>query len=205
MSFAFNFMKKTLALAFAITAIAACSDSEQTSTPKPRGYPRIILPQKNYQNVGENYCNFSFQYPTYANIEHDTLFFDQAAPSDCWFNLKVPSLNAVVHFSYYAISGKNTHEKLRNDAFNLAGKHNIKADYIDELPIRKPNNVSGFVFNIEGPAACPFQFYLTDSTRNFVRGALYFNSEMRPDSLAPVIDFLKTDIMQMINTFEWKK
>jgi gliding motility-associated lipoprotein GldD len=196
-------MKQSLFLSIVlISLITACE--EPTFTPKPRGFPRVILPEKGYQKFGENYCGFTFDYPKYASIEQDTLFFDEKAPSDCWFNIKVPSLNAVIYCSYYDIDGKNTFEKLRGDAFNLAGKHNLKADYIDELPVNKPNGISGFVFNIEGPAACPFQFYLTDSTRRFMRGALYFNAQARPDSLKPVVEFIKTDIMQMINTFEWK-
>jgi gliding motility-associated lipoprotein GldD len=185
-----------------VSIVTACE--ETVYTPKPRGYPRVVFPEKAYQKFDANYCRFSFEYPAYASIERDTLFFEEKAPSDCWFNIKVPNLNAVIYCSYYDIGGKNTYDKLRNDAFTLAGKHNLKADFIDELPVKKPNGVSGFVFNIEGPAACPFQFYLTDSTKRFVRGALYFNTQARPDSLKPVVEFMKTDVMQLINTFEWR-
>ena len=181
------------------------SCEETIYTPKPRGFPRVVYPEKAYQPFNENYCQFTFQYPKYALIQRDTLFFDEKPPSDCWFNIQIPSLNATVHCSYYAIDKTNTYEKLRADAFALAGKHNSKADYIDELPIKKPNNVSGFVFDIQGPAASPFQFYLSDSTHHFLRGALYFNAQVRPDSLAPVFDFVKKDVMEMINTFEWRK
>lgn len=197
-------IKKLLFCTFVLSfLIIACE--EPTYTPKPRGFPKVVLPVKGYQKFDEKYCQFTFEYPKYAKIEQDTLYFDEKAPSNCWFNIRVPELNAEIHCSYYPIDKKNTFEKLKDDAFQLAGKHNVKADYIDELPIRKPNNVSGFVFNIEGPAACPFQFYLTDSTRHFMRGALYFDAKSRPDSLKPIIDFVKTDMMQMINTFEWNQ
>jgi len=177
---------------------------EATYTPKPRGFPRVVYPEKAYRSFDTNYCRFTFQYPVYAEVVRDTMFFGEKPPSDCWFNIVIPSLNATVHCSYYAIGGKNTYDKLRGDAYALAGKHNSKADYIDELPVRKPNGVSGMVFDIQGPAASPFQFYLTDSTNHFLRGALYFNSQVRPDSLAPVFDFVKKDVMEMINTFEWR-
>ena len=196
---------KKFLFVFIILSLFITACEEPTYTPKPRGYPKITLPTKAYQKFDEKYCQFTFEYPTYATIEQDTLFFDEKAPSDCWFNIKVKGLNAEIHCSYYNIDGKNTFEKLKGDAFQLAGKHNIKADYIDELPISKPNKVNGFVFNIEGPAACPFQFYLSDSTRHFMRGALYFDAKSRPDSLKPIIDFMKTDMMQMVNTFEWSK
>ena len=195
-------LKNVLPIAI-LLAFMGCE--ETVNSPKPRGYPRVTLPAKAYQKFDEKYCQFSFEYPVYAKIEQDTLFFDEKAPSACWFNIKVPSLNAEIHCSYFNIDKKNTLEKLRGDAFQLVGKHNIKADYIDELPINKPNKVSGFVFNIEGPAASPFQFYLTDSSRHFMRGALYFDAKSRPDSLKPIIEFMKTDMMQMVNTFEWNK
>lgn len=196
---------KKFLFVFTILSLFITACEEPTYTPKPRGYPKVTLPAKGYQKFDEKYCQFTFEYPTYATIEQDTLFFDEKAPSDCWFNIKVKALNAEIHCSYYNIGGKNTFEKLKGDAFQLAGKHNIKADYIDELPISKPNKVNGFVFNIEGPAACPFQFYLSDSTQHFMRGALYFDAKSRPDSLKPIIDFMKTDMMQMVNTFEWSK
>ncbi len=188
---------------FFILLLTQCD--EPSYTPKPRGFPRIVLPEKGYQSFKENYCAFTFEYPKYAVIEQDKLFFDDKAPSDCWFNIKIASLNAVVHCSYYKIEGQNTFEKLRGDAFQLVGKHNVKADFIEETAIRNNKNVSGFLFNITGPAACPFQFYLTDSTKNFMRGALYFDAAARPDSLAPAIEFLKVDIVQMVSSFEWKK
>lgn len=173
-------------------------------TPKPRGFPKIDFPAKAYQSFTEGYCGFTFDYPTYALIQQDTLFFDQKPVHPCWFDLLIPSLDAKIHCSYYPISAENSFDDLLTDAFEMANKHNLKANYIDEMRIQKENGVSGLVFNIDGPAASPFQFYLTDSTSHFLRGALYFNTQARPDSLAPVVDFVKKDILNMINTFEWK-
>jgi gliding motility-associated lipoprotein GldD len=201
---AFNKMKLTylLFLAFCFSIIAC---EETVYTPKPRGYPRVVLPEKAYQKFDAKYCSFVFDYPKYATIERDSLFFDQKAPSECWFNIKIASLNATIYCSYYDINAKNPLEKLKGDAFQLAGKHNVKADYIDEFPINKPNKVSGFIFDIQGPAACPFQFYLTDSTNRFMRGALYFNAASKPDSLKPIVEFLKKDVIQLVNSFEWTR
>ena len=99
--------------------------------------------------------------------------------------------------------GPDKLEELKTDAFELADWHNKRANYIDEMIIQKGNSVSGFAFLIEGPAASPFQFYLTDSTEHFLRGSLYFNTEARPDSLAPVYEFIEEDLVHMIETFEW--
>ncbi|MBL7818786.1 MAG: hypothetical protein JNL70_27555 [Saprospiraceae bacterium] len=197
-------ISQIILLPFALCLLLiACG--EDSFTPKPRGYPRVFLPEKSYRDFDTNFCAFKFQYPTYAQIEQKSLFFDEKPPSNCWFNITVPSLNAEIHFSYYDIKGKTEFEKLRKDAFELAGKHVVKADYIDDHAFVTSKGVRGFAFDIQGPAACPYQFYMTDSTRHFLRGALYFNAKMQPDSLAPMITFMKQDLVKMMETFEWKK
>lgn len=197
--------KKYFTIVF-LNTIILLSCGEETYTPKPRSFPRVEYPAKVYQKFDTSFCKFTFAYPQYARFQRDSFnFFDNKTPSECWFSLHVPTLNVAIYFSYYNIDGNNTLAKLRDDAYKLAGKHNIRADYIDELPISKPNKVGGVAFDIQGPAGCPFQFFVTDSTRHFLRAALYFNAKARPDSLAPVVNFMKTDLMEMINTFEWKK
>ena len=117
----------------------------------------------------------------------------------------MPDLNATIYCSYYPITPKSTFTQLRDDAHRLASEHNRKADYIDELPIQNPKSrVTGMVYDIEGAAASPFQFYLTDSTRHFLRGSVYFNTQARPDSLAPMIEFVKKDVIELVNSFQWK-
>jgi len=182
---------------------ASCTE-DPVYSPKPRGFPKVEFPEKAYQSFHESYCNIVFEYPNYAKVIKDTLFFNEKPVHPCWFDLHIPEFKARVHCSYYPISKTNTFDKLRADAFKMVGKHNMKAEFIQEYPIEKPNGVKGVVFDIEGPAASPFQFYLTDSTTHFLRGALYFNTQARPDSLAPIYEFVKTDIMHMVNTFEWK-
>lgn len=180
----------------------ACN--EIPATPKPRAYPRVHYPAKAYQAFDENYCNFTFQYPTYAEIQQDTNFFNEKPKHPCWFDIYMPDFESRIYCSYYPIKGIKDFEELKKDAFDLVDWHNKKANYIDELPIKRPNHVSGYAFMLDGPAASPMQFYLTDSTHHFLRGALYFNTEVNPDSMAPVYEFVKKDILKMIETFEWK-
>lgn len=189
-------------LVFISLYLFSCQD-EVIYSPKPRAYPKVIYPGKSYQKFDKDYCKFIFEYPTYANVKQEKTFFEEAPIDPCWFDLDYESLNATIHCSYYPLDKKNTLEKLKGDAFSLAGKHNVKANYIDELPIKKPNNVEGFVFDIDGPVASPFQFYLTNGSTHFMRASLYFNTQIRPDSIAPVLDFIKEDMMHMVNTFEW--
>ncbi len=188
--------------AFLFLVLLSSCGEEPVITPKPRAFPKVEFPDRTYHNFDANYCGFRFEYPQYAIVEQDTSFFDEKPVDPCWFDLRIPAFDARLHCSYHPI--EEDFDKLRSDAFSLANKHNIKANYIDELPIEKPNGVKGFVFNIEGPVASPFQFYLTDAEdKHFLRASLYFHTQARPDSLAPVLDFVKTDLMHMINTFEW--
>ncbi|HEY1061271.1 MAG TPA: gliding motility lipoprotein GldD, partial [Daejeonella sp.] len=64
--------------------------------------------------------------------------------------------------------------------------------------------VYGIYYSIDGNTASSVQFFLTDSTKNYLRGALYFNEQPRLDSIQPVLDFVKKDIDQMIKTFKWR-
>lgn len=184
--------------------LSACE--EHVAVPKPRAYPRVFYPKKEYKPFDATYCHFTFDQPVYSTVQQDTSFFGKRAGNDCWFNLDVPTLNAKIYCSYYPITGRARFDELMSDAFELAQKHNVKASYIEEITIHRPaDHVHGIVFNIEGPAASSYQFFLTDSTSNFLRGALYFNTQTRPDSLAPVLDFMKKDVNRMVQTLRWKE
>ncbi len=173
-------------------------------TPKPRAFPRVVYPEKVYQDFDKKDCPFTFQYPAYAQIDQTQAYFDDEPINPCWFDIYIPDFDSRLHCSYYPVGEEKDLETLKTDAFELVDWHNKKANYIEELIIQKANKVSGFAFDINGPAASPFQFYVTDSTRHFLRGALYFNTQARPDSLAPIVDFVKNDILYMLETFEWK-
>ncbi len=190
--------------AFCLTFLLAACD-EYVPVPKPRAYPRVIYPEKSYRPFDQGYCNFTFDLPTYAVVERDTTFFDERPASDCWFNITVPALNAAIYCSYYPVTSRARLDKLVEDAFTMANKHNIKANYIDQIPVhRDENHVHGIIFSIDGPTASAYQFFVTDSTENFLRGALYFNTQARPDSLAPVLAFMKEDVNRMLGTLKWE-
>jgi gliding motility-associated lipoprotein GldD len=200
----YAFSNTLLLLLFAVVAFTACE--ENTAVPRPRAYPRVVYPKKEYAPFNEGYCDFTFDLPKYARVDHDTMFFNEKAKSDCWFNILVPGLNAKIYCSYYPISDRKDFDGLVKDAYEMTNKHNIKASFIEELPIhRKEDHVHGVVFNVEGPAASSYQFFLSDSTRHFLRGALYFNTQARPDSLAPVVAFMKTDLDRLVRTLKWGK
>ena len=169
-------------------------------TPKPRGYFRITFPDKKYQTYSDH-CPYTFDYPTYATITPDR----SSMAKPCWINVVYPQFGGKIHLSYQAISSKKVFNELIEDARTFAFKHTVKATAIDESFISYPDKkVYGILYAIDGNAASSMQFFLTDSIRNYVRGALYFNERPRLDSIQPVLDFIKKDIDRMIRSFKWK-
>ena len=149
-------------------------------------------------------CPFTFEKPTYTEYVKDSMFFDEKPIHPCWFDLKLSELNGAIHFSYYPMESRRQFDNLISDAFKLSGKHNKKANYIDERPFNLGDGVSGIVFELEGPVASPFQFFITDSTNHFLRGSLYFNAKVNRDSIKPIYEFVRADILQLIEGFEWE-
>jgi gliding motility-associated lipoprotein GldD len=70
--------------------------------------------------------------------------------------------------------------------------------------LRDSVKVYGLIYDIEGNTASSLQFYVTDSTKHFIRGALYFNVRPNIDSVKIVLEFLKKDVLHLIQTLQWK-
>lgn len=193
-------MKKltnSLVLLLVFFMAVACGD--KNPQPKPRGYFRIDLPEKQYVTL-DTMRRYSFEYPVYSTITPDPLSPDEKD----WANVVFPRFKGTIHLSYKEIDA-NLSEYLE-DAYLMITKHITKASGIrDSVVINKDRNVYGLVYFLEGEGvASPLQFYLTDSTEHFLRGSMYFNVYPNNDSLQPVIDFLTDDVRHIINTLKWK-
>lgn len=180
-----------------IMVFSACTGNNYS--PKPRGYFNIEMPKKVYKTFN-NGCAFSFDYPVYAEMVKD----NGKDTRPCWYNLSFTQFNGRLHLTYYDVSSKKEYEGLVEDARTFAFKHTVKANSIDQKLINYPEKkVYGVYYAIEGNTASSVQFFLTDSTRHYFRGALYFNERPQYDSIQPVVSFIKKDIDRMISTFKW--
>lgn len=173
-------------------------------TPKPTGYYAISFPEKKYQLFNQPGYPYSFEYPVYATITKDSTFFDGTAENPWWINIDFPQFNGRIYVSYKEI-GKNKFDTLIANAFTLTGKHTAKAYSINDSLLTNPYNVRGVFFTVGGDVATANQFFLTDSTRHFLRGALYFDAAPNADSLNIVNQFLIEDVKHLINSFSWRK
>ncbi len=177
------------------------SSCDRSSTPLPRGYFRIALPEKEY-TLFDSVFPYTFHYPTYAHITPDS----RASAEPYWADLVFPDFRASLHLSYKPVTGEDELFAYIEDGRNFLNRHIPKASGFQErIFSNEENDVYGILYEIRGrEAASPLQFYLTDSTNHFLRGALYFNVTPNNDSLAPVIRFISDDIRVLMETLQWK-
>lgn len=194
-----------------ISLVARCSllfvffwSCNSPYVPKPTGYFKIDFPQKAYQTFNEPGFPYTFEYPVYAKIIRDSSFFGDTPENPWWINVEFPQFNGRVYVSYKEI-GEYKLDKLLNDAYNLTNKQSVKASAINDSIFVTANDIHGTYFKVSGDVATANQFFLTDSTRHFLRGALYFDTTPNQDSLKPVNQFLVQDLMHLINTFKWTR
>ena len=82
-------------LPFILLLAFACNN---TNPPKPRGYFRISLPEKEYSQI-DTTLPYQFERPQYARLKSDK--GDQSQPY--WGNLVFPRFEAKIHLSYKKI------------------------------------------------------------------------------------------------------
>jgi len=193
--------KKTSAKPVATAIIFLCISltSCVEYTPKPRGFFRIDLPAANYASLDLPELPYLFNVSRFATVE-----LPPSSESAEWLNLSYEALQAKIYCSYRAVTPR-TLAAVENECRELV-EHSVKnAIAITEQSYENPDiHIYGTLFRIEGETASPVQFMLTDSSHHFFRGALYYHCKMNVDSLAPVNLYLRDDIVELMQSFQWK-
>jgi gliding motility-associated lipoprotein GldD len=192
--------KKNSAIIFLPVLLLFMLSCEKQYLPKPLGYNRLELPVPEYYALPDS-LPYSFEYSKYARLLDDS----SAINEPYWIELYYPMLKSNIHITYKRLNkSQKLLKELSDDAYRLTAKHQIKAYAINEVITKTPSGKTAVIAELEGEVPSQFQFTITDSTKNFLRGALYFNTKVQNDSLAPAIEYMKKDIMHLINTLEWK-
>ncbi len=179
-----------------VILFSACRQDYQ---PKPLGYNRLILPEPAYR-LSPDTLPYRFEYSRYAKFLNDTSWVSDKH----WVEIYYPEMKANIHITYKRIQNLRQLKEYFNDAFVLTAKHQIKANAIDEIIVKTPSGKTATVAELTGEVPSQFQFTITDSTRHFLRGAVYFYTKVNNDSLAPAIEYVKKDAMHLINTLDWR-
>jgi gliding motility-associated lipoprotein GldD len=189
-------------LGFLLTLISCgkATEEEKSAMPRPKGFPKLVMPNHQYKTL-EHGHPFTFDISSYAVVKKDTVYF--AEPH--WLYIYYPRWDAFIQLTYKPVlQDKERLQKMIRDSYLLASKHQMKATRIDEGLITTLSGRKAAVIELEGEVATSFQFIVTDSTKHFIRGAVYFNTATKNDSLAPVIRYLKQDALHLIQTLQWK-
>ena len=193
-------MKSVVALLFVLIVALAATSCSKEYQPKPKGYNRIPLPDTLYRALPDT-LPYQFQYSRAATLMKDTSWIRERH----WVEIYYPTLKANVHITYKKLlNSEQLLKEFLNDAYVLTAKHQIKANAINETIVTRKDRKVAVIAEIEGEVPSQFQFTMTDSTKNFLRGALYFNTKVQNDSLKPAIDFMKKEMMKIVNTLEFK-
>lgn len=189
-----------LLCAFSALTFSCSKTNENDYVPRPKGYNKLILPKVQYQSLKGDYP-YSFDISAYAKVLPDTVSW--AEPH--WIYIYYPSWKAFIQITYKDLtkpSNKLTY--LIDDAYKLAFKHQGKASHIQDYVLTTKSGKKAGVFELEGEVATSLQFYISDSTKHYLRGAVYVRTATENDSLAPIIQFLKKDAIHLIETLRWK-
>lgn len=194
---------KTINLSLFISILLlmfSCAENE-THIPKPYGFLRVELPNHEYKKTDSLGCPYQFEHSKLSEIKSNP------GQSSCNKNIEYSNFKATIHLSYIQIDDSlKSINQLIEDSRKFAYGHQVKAASIGtEMVINPEDKIYGLKYEITGDAASPLQFYITDSTNHFLRGALYFNATPNYDSLKPYIDFIHEDIKHLITTAKWVK
>lgn len=190
---------KGINLPVILIAVITCACDTRDYIPKPKGYNRIDLPGHEYLNLPDT-LPYRFEYSSHALLLKDTSWISE----ENWIEIYYPDLNADVHITYKPLN--NDLDLLREyleDSYFLTAKHQVKAYSIDDIIMTNPRGMTFSIAELEGEVPSQFQFVCTDSVKHFLRGALYFNTKVNNDSLRPAIEYVKVDILHMMNTLQW--
>jgi gliding motility-associated lipoprotein GldD len=191
-------------LAASLIFSCALTGCREIAVPKPRGHFRIDLPEHHYVQFPYEHISklpLSFEYPEYGRLA----FQNEPGSDPGWFNIEFPAYKAIIYLTYKDV--KNDLDSLLDQSYALNVKSHVsKADAIKEQVFsNSENKVYGILYDLKGNTASSVEFFVTDSLKHYLRGSLYFASAPNADSLAPVIDFFRTDIVHLIETLKWKQ
>jgi gliding motility-associated lipoprotein GldD len=177
------------------------SGCEGEYTPKPKGYNRIVLPEQEYQALPDTLPYF-FEYSKHAKLQKDTSWIAE----DYWMKIIYPQFDASIELTYKPLFNSDSLlYHFFETSYRLTSQHKTKAYSIEETGLVIPNGDMAIVAELTGEVPSQMQFYTSDSTMHFLRGALYFKTATQNDSLKPVIEFIKEDILHLLMTLRWDK
>ncbi|HRB72117.1 gliding motility lipoprotein GldD [Flavobacterium sp. WV_118_3] len=188
-----NRILKNTAFALLMTAGLLLTACKGDVVPKPKAYLSLEYPKPEYTPFNDG-CAFTF------DVNNRTKITKKGA---CGFDISYPNMKGTIYIDYKPVN--NNIDVLLRDAQKLTYEHVIKADDIQEQPfINGREKVYGMFYQVGGNAATNAQFYVTDSTRHFIVGSVYFYTKPNFDSIMPAASYIKNDMRKIMESLRWK-
>ena len=217
-------------IVFAVAAVLLAGCGGGDYTPKPQAYLRIDMPEHKYwlvdtlptsingQPMPSVVLPFLFEANDSAELtlkkprQVATFMADGSVKPDrikydeVWLDISYPQWGGVVYLTYKRLDGPADLRGQTDTSSRLLEKHYQMASGVEEQAYSDPDNhVYATLFHLRGDkVASTCQFYATDSTRHFLRGALFLNRSPNNDSLAPVLNYIQEDIEHLVETLRWR-
>lgn len=188
-------------ICFALAAMlfAGCGGGDYT--PKPQAYIRIDMPEHSYTVCDTAVLPFTFEVGDAVELNHK-----KNTAGEVWLDLNYPQWDGVVYLTYRRLHSPADLRGQIDTSSRYLEQHYQFASGVEEQGYSDPDNrVFGTVNYLRGnKVASTCQFWLTDSTRNYLRGALFLNRIPNNDSLAPVLNYIQEDIEHLVETLRWR-
>lgn len=195
--------KKILLFVLGALALLTACHRHNDATPKPQAYLRIDMPAQSYTLYDTLALPFTFERSDLAQVEWKKNP-DRAA--DRWFTLHYPAQKGYVFLSYKSIRGPQDLRAQIDTTYRFVQDNFGYSSGVDENQfVNRGQHLYGTTYHLKGQnVASTYQFYVTDSVRHFLRGALYIDCTPNNDSLAPVLEYIRGDINHFIESIRWR-
>lgn len=195
----------------AVTLLVSCG-GDDTPQPKPKAYLRIDMPHRHYVEVDTLRPTESPDMKPIPSpfhfIMNDYAILTRAKQnaSSTAIELYYPEWKGYVTMMYKHIRGTDDLRAQIDTAIRMLSFHQQVASGIDETLIQAPDNhVYATVWSISGRnVATTYQFIATDSTAHFLHGEIIIDQTPNNDSLAPMLEYMQTDVDNLIKTLRWR-
>ncbi|MCF0210152.1 MAG: hypothetical protein HUK18_02370 [Bacteroidales bacterium] len=184
-----------------IALFASCEQAPQM--PKPPTYLRLDVKPASYTKFQQQDMPFEFDIPKDAKI----ISMESKDRNMSWFNISFEEFKFDINVSCLRLVSDTMLQYAVNDCYTFLNRHEkLSAGIVQQDYRNEEKKVYGTTFEIAGrDVVSPYQFYLTDSSRYFVRFALNNRELPNNDSISPIIERLKKDMQKMIESFVWKE
>ncbi|MBR4119597.1 MAG: hypothetical protein IKK64_05905 [Bacteroidales bacterium] len=166
---------------------------DKKTAPKPIAYQHI-------ENITTAYAPHNVNtFPLQFDISDGAIAEDNKQNKG-WINIKYPKYNATIYCSYIE---SNDIEKEIAKSRELVYVHSKHSSGITTLNYNDTTKrICAELYILNGNVATPLQFIATNNSSYIFRGALYFNTQVNTDSIAPIVEYLQNDIAQIIESIK---